>query len=576
MPDRPKILLIDLFYQTSEGLKADGWAVTDATFGGWTPVARSSEYVRVIPHHLPIGASEQDIVVIDLFSGAMQPNSVFQPPLSVDSTCCSCETGLIDSRPLSTGLATRTIDRIIDHGGVLIVFVVDEETVEYVIGKEQYARTLHISDRFERTTWEFSTRLSTIRSESDRGVEISMVRDEPLARQLESHFADATYLSTLSPSHNHGWIPLATNRYGQIVAAALPPSEAKRGWVFLLPHAKDKLALLRALLREILPGLCPSLFSGTEGDLWAEALPYEIPAVLALRGEIELVREAMERRIGELEVQMAQERDEHGFLHTLLTGTGDQLVGAVHKTLLFLGFEKVVDVDSEMERLAQTAQRREDIQIFDRDTVLILEVKGISGFPSDEDALAVQKYVPLRMREWKKTEIQGLAVINHQRNLPALERDNLNPFRPEIVVNAEDQVFGLMTTWDLFRLARNRMENDWPVECVKDVLYSAGRIEPIPSHYRFLGIIERFIPDIGVAGISVTGTSLVKGSRIAFELPVTFHEQAVESLQLENAEVEEAPIGVLAGISTNLSKQQLRIGTRVFSVLDASALRSRP
>ena len=59
----------------------------------------------------------------------------------------------------------------------------------------------------------------------------------------------------------------------------------------------------------------------------------------------------------------------------------------------------------------------------------------------------------------------------------------------------------------------------------------------------------------------------MRGDRIAFELPVEFEEQDVESLQVDKNSISQAEIGMLAGIQTSLRKGQLKKGTRVFRLV---------
>jgi hypothetical protein len=56
------------------------------------------------------------------------------------------------------------------------------------------------------------------------------------------------------------------------------------------------------------------------------------------------------------------------------------------------------------------------------------------------------------MREWDSTRVHGVSIINHQRNLPGLERDNVNVFSGAQVKDAENQDVTLVSTWDLFLL----------------------------------------------------------------------------------------------------------------------------
>ncbi|MEQ9029997.1 MAG: hypothetical protein RLP44_14900 [Aggregatilineales bacterium] len=56
------------------------------------------------------------------------------------------------------------------------------------------------------------------------------------------------------------------------------------------------------------------------------------------------------------------------------------------------------------------------------------------------------------------------------------------------------------------------------------------------------------------------------GDRIAFDLPLDYLEQTVDSLQINRSPVEIVNVGELAGIETAFTKEQLRKGTRVFRV----------
>ena len=84
------------------------------------------------------------------------------------------------------------------------------------------------------------------------------------------------------------------------------------------------------------------------------------------------------------------------------------------------------------------------------------------------------------MKEWHRTDVQGLAVINHQRNLRPLDREHKAPFREDVLTNAQEQGFGLLTTWDLFRLARSYLKLGWKHEHIQALFYQNGRIEPSP------------------------------------------------------------------------------------------------
>jgi len=69
-----------------------------------------------------------------------------------------------------------------------------------------------------------------------------------------------------------------------------------------------------------------------------------------------------------------------------------------------------------------------------------------------------------------------------------------------------------------------------------------------------------------VLSIQIEKLGLKKDDRIAFELPIEFEEQNVESMQLSNEDVIEASIGDEIGIKTDLTKARIRTGIRTYSV----------
>ncbi|MGD0048916.1 MAG: hypothetical protein ABSE42_18085, partial [Bryobacteraceae bacterium] len=237
------------------------------------------------------------------------------------------------------------------------------------------------------------------------------------------------------------------------------------------------------------------------------------------------------------------------------------LVEAVKRALSVVGFTSVLDSDE----LVSTGRRKEDLQIHDCSPVLLVEVKGIAGMPTEHDAIQVGKYLAPRMKEWGRTDVGGVSIINHQRNVPGLDR-SLSPFTDVVLTNAIDQQFGLMTTWDLFRLVRNFLQLGWKPDDVQPLFYRHGRMEAVPVHYEYVGLIEKYFEKVGVVGIRVVEAAVQQGDRIAYELPIDYIEQEVESLQAERRAVATAAAGVLAGVKTNLTKEQARTGVRVFRI----------
>lgn len=121
--------------------------------------------------------------------------------------------------------------------------------------------------------------------------------------------------------------------------------------------------------------------------------------------------EAARVRVRELEEQIEAERAQYGFLNDLLTASGDALVRAAIRALNTIGFNDVQDVDAATEASGETSLLREDLRIMDAPVPVLVEVKGITGKPSEARSLQVGKYLAPRMKEWKRTDIHGLGRL---------------------------------------------------------------------------------------------------------------------------------------------------------------------
>lgn len=259
---------------------------------------------------------------------------------------------------------------------------------------------------------------------------------------------------------------------------------------------------------------------------------------------------------------MLHSREQDGWMHDLLTQTGDPLVLAAKIGFKKLGFNKVIDMDQVRDKEGKS--RREDLQILDVSPTLVVDVKGIANYPGDEDVMQAYKHATLLMREQDRTDVFGLSLVNHQRHIPPLQRDNEMPFRQELLHVALEDKLGLLTAWDFYRLVKNAHMHQWKFEQVQPVLYKHGRIEIIPAHYQFLGKVTKVWTD--KFGVEIEFGKIAIGSKIAIEFPILFEEADIEELVIDGASVNAANAGDKTGISWSNTKTKLKVGLRVFHV----------
>lgn len=341
----------------------------------------------------------------------------------------------------------------------------------------------------------------------------------------------------------------------------------------MLPRVVNKASFLLDMLTEVFPDWAPPLFPDAVQFNWIHGVDYELPSVVRLRTEVDSIRQQADIEVQKLQEQIDAETQSLGFLHDLIRGTGDQLVTAVKTALETLGFQNIVETDLEAESAESNKQRREDLQIDDGSTLLLIEIKGVAGLGQESEHLQVTKYLYPRSRARKDRDVRGLAIINHQRNLPPHERQE--PFGQDTVISASEQLTGLMTSWDLYRLTRSYLKFNWFHESIKSVFYQPGRIHPVPSHYEVIGTIQKYWPAKGVISIALEGNELRIGDRIAFDLPSEFEEQVVTSMQVNKVPVCYAASKQVVGIQTHITKEQAKIGTKVYTVKPDNSLNAQ-
>lgn len=568
--DKPKILLMDLGKNVGDILRQDGFNVASGSFGTPYKVPKNAQMQPIIACPTLPNYTEQEVVVVNLMPSSPSDSHFGEKNVPSDEWDWwgKCSSGVIDPRPRAMLAVKEEMDRILDSGGVFIIFADSMVEQDIAIGSIRQGSHFNIARRFMCSNWSFLTILSYLNVVDDHGEEISLVASEaPVAQVLKYHVDKAVFSCTLKPGSigRSQWASLALNKYNQAVAAMIGPlGSSNVGWVFIFPNIDDKAGFLGSLFKNVLPELRPQLFPHAEGDRWTRRPEYELSSVLDKISRIERIRVDAEQQIAIINKEIESDRTSNKFLYEILTGTGDKLVAAVIEALELLGFRAIVDVDAKMKADGNGSSLREDLQIQDCAPILIVDIKGLSGTAADPDALQAVKHAYVYMAENVGDRAKPLTIINHQRLIPPLERSNDMPFRQEILDNASQTYLGLITTWDLFRLVRGFLRHNWDSAHILPLFYDTGRIVPLPRHYKRVGKVKQiwrnaFSIDVQEEGFQV-------GDRISIVLPVDFEEQNVDSIKLNNESVAVAEIGSEVGVAREPDKQKLTVGALVYRI----------
>jgi hypothetical protein len=566
---KPKILLIDLPEEVIERVRSAGFNASAGTFGSPYKVTKRDGYLPVIPKADLPNYSEQEIIFIDLTPPETLDNPVGEK-LTSDGELdwwAKCSRGEIDPRPRVMSMVSDDFDRIFQHGGLFVIFAQPRLLQNLVFARVEDPYGLVEKTTIKYDNWSFLSILSRLNVEADYGKEIHMIdydSDFQLFGLLRKLIGDFNYNATFPYLEKENWwVPILNNKYKRNVGGLIYQKDSL-GRILILPQTSKKVEVVVALLQGVLQDTSPHLFPDVEGARWVERPEYELDSILEYKSKKEAVKQRAKLELEEIDRKIAEKREKLGFLHGILTKTGEDLVSDVKLALEFIGFDKIADVDEEIKSNGSSASKQEDLQIHDRTPKLLVEVKGISGYPKESDTSQVDKYVTRRMREWDVTNVRGVSIINHQRNLPALERDNVHVFSEAQVKDAEDRYITLISTWDLYLLIRGMMKWGWDPKAIQDLFYASGRMTRIPAIYKPLGKIEKRFPEKGVVGIEIS-ENLCNGDRISYIIQEGYLEEDVSSIQVNNQDVDKAIPGQKVGIKTEYS-DKLSEGMDVYKV----------
>ena len=571
--DKPKILLIDMPEKTTKGLLSQGYNVSEGSFGNPYKITQSDSYKPIICNGKLPNVTEQEIIIIDLEEPEVlkEPKGKKHISDGENDWWASCNRGVIDPRFPLMCFAKQNFDRTLRHGGLFIVFAKDIKSQ-----KMKYAHCCGgnlVGQDINYNNWSFLSSLgdSHLSINYDSGTEMfPFGKDDPLTQLLIKYIENSNFCCTLQKNYKideGNWLPLLKSKYDSIISAgiAYEYEKDKNTWIFIFPQFANKSDFIFELF-QLLPNIASHLFPFYEGELWLHKPEYELPKIIELEEEKKRRKQKCDDEIKEINIKIEKEKEGNKFWYDLMRETGDPLVQAVIKTLQMLGFEKVVDVDDEIRTSGKDNSLREDIQIKDISPILIVDVKGIRDLPSDPEATQAHKHATIRMKEWDRTDINSLTIINHQRNIPPIDRENNMPYRQELLDGASQIDSGLMTAWDLYRLVRSFLRNNWKPENIKPLFYKSQRISIIPTNYEYIGSVNQIWKQAEAFSVVIEKAYLENQDKIGIETPIEIFEYQIESLKLNDIEVTKAENGNEVGIKTNQFPSNIKKGFCVYKI----------
>jgi hypothetical protein len=477
--------------------------------------------------------------------------------------------GFVDPRPLTMLLHKQDFGVIWSNGGIFIVFAEPFIKQEIYSAEKNSWKEWQLKSELEVNLWSFLPffeKEMIIINDSSGDELFYAEKPNHWTPILTKYLKNAHYTATIHKSFrfNSELLPILLNKYKEPIGCLLATNT--NSFMVILPHLNNKGDLLVELVSSLLPEIKPELFPFNEGSKWINRIDYELNEVKIIKSEIEKIIDEKEKLIFLLNQKIESIKEKYSSLFKILTKTGEDLVEAIEEVLNILDFKNVKNIDKEIESKNTGLPRQEDLQILDIEPSLLVEVKGIIRLPREDDTFQIVKYITRRMKEWKKTTVRGLVIVNHQKNLPALDRE-VNPFTEQQIKDAKHNDFALITTWTSFLLVKGMLKHNWNKDNIRRKFYKSGMIDRIPEHYVFVGNIENYWEHHNVVGIKIESESIKIGDRIGYVLENDYLEEEIKSMQVEKVDRIEAKIGELVGIKTIFNKDELKKKIKVYKVI---------
>ena len=543
---RPKILLLDMDEECGDQLRAAGYNVEEGTLGYAYPAPNRDDLNPIPAPPTFRFLKEKEIVFIDCARRikAQEPQRTREPRNR--TVLQHGSNGTIDPRPFNINFLKNDFDYILNGGGILICLMSEQYHILYYnesldnFGSYDYNGP---NGPFHNMSFSATTDRLPYRNISGEEVDYT---DRIFAPILSKAIKSTHYELVIEEGYNQPLYTIGKNRRGEIIAARLGDPQASPGLIILLPRIASFSEIIVDFIEDGLTALAPHLFPYAEKFHWLHSDECESPEIKQVQRELQQAELKYRIEADKLKGRITELREANEAWYQLLRGTGRELVIAVISILKDLGFSEIVDCDATTE---DQSDLREDIQILDQSPAIVVDVKGVAGHPEDGECSQATKHAYLRVKEWNRTDVISLTIINHQRNLPPHKRDQLGFNKNQIEV-AKQMHCGLITTIDLAILWRNAKSLNWPHAVVKDLFYTKGKIYPIPTHYHPLGEIVKVWKKNGTFGIRPT-RELSRTQRLALRRDFDYLEFTAESLQVKGETVEIAAADSDCGIATS-------------------------
>lgn len=567
--ERPRICCLDLSEDIIEALEEINANIYIGTLGSKVTVPnarRGNNHQLLLNFDFPKNLHEYDIIIIDLgnfktidYKPEDHVRAVHTGKSSISLLSSFPET-LFDPRPMGSYILGNLIHEITNREFLILAFStasydIDYEPVE--ISEDNYAERRAIQKQYIYSFWNFVP-ISSAKYGKELITENILAED--LKMLLEKYREGSVYNQTFHHPikwtngvrvEDERYFPLFKNLNGDIVSY-LESSDKTN--LILLPQLKDKRNFILDFLSKVAPSYYPSLFPYSTTFNWKSESEYWLPNHSQLLIEKEDIEKEFQKQNAEVEKKIGENINKFSFLHDIISETGDNLTDALVKYFKWLQFKNVEKYD---DKSKSTSVLEEDIQIKLDDGLLIIECKGIGGTSTDADCSQISKIKHRRSRERGKFDVYALYIVNHQRYLPPLKRQN-PPFTENQRQDAINDERGLLATWQLFNLYFEIENGIISKEEARKLILKFGLIELRPIGLTYIDEPSEIYSEGKICIINIDGVELKVNDEILIEKNGKFEKTLIVGMQDNGKSIDQVSKGEIGlKLSSKIAKKSI-------------------
>lgn len=538
--ERPRICCIDIGNEIISALKQNGANIYEGTLGAKIKIPNSrhhDNHVLLLKYDFPPNLHEYDIFIIDLnrfstidYKSEDHTRKMHSGKSSLSLLSSHPET-LFDPRPLSSLILGNQLRQISNRKYLVLAFSSEAYEIEYdsvLISENGYER----QGTESHNIYSFWDNIPTSDSKYGEELFIGQMREDMyslLDKFKSGIFYNQTFYHPITWTNsgselNSRYFPLYTNLNGDIVSFM---ESRELETLILLPQIEDKKNFILEFIYKVAPSIIPELFPYSTTFGWKDQPEYWLPKHADLIQENKIIQTEFEKQLKENQHKIENNFKKYSFLHNILTETGEELVTALIKYFKWLEFENIENVDEANSNLGIL---EEDIQINLPNGILIIECKGIGGTSTDSDCNQISKIKHRRCKERNKFDVFALYIVNHQRYLPPLKRQN-PPFSQHQIQDAKNDERGLVSTWQLYNLYFEIENGIISKEEARNAILEYGLIEFRPKNLIFIQEPIEIFNDGLVCIVNIDGIDLSVNDELYIERNGKFKKVKLEDIQ---------------------------------------------